>query len=148
MEGSPLLSDPILEARRTRFTDIMYTRDEDRRAAGEPDLYRGAPMGYTVKVHNLKKKSIQQRAVCCRTYLDKRMHGRNLLKTARTPEQLTVYGLCPDCKQPDSQHHWVMECANSGAVNIRERTRSELQAAIERMELEAMTKTSVEIQKH
>ena len=121
MEGSPLLSDPILEARRTRFTDLMYTRDEDRRAAGEPDLYHGSPMGYTVRVHKLKKKSIRQRADRCRIYLDKGMHDRNLLKTARTPEQLTVYGLCPNCKQPDSQRHWVLECANSGASNIRER---------------------------
>ena len=121
VEGSPLLSYPILEARRTRFADLMYTRDEDRRAAGEPDLYHGSPMGYTVRVHRLKKKSIRQRAVRCRIYLDKGMHGRNLLKTARTPEQLTVYGLCPNCKQPDSQRHWVLECANSGASNIRER---------------------------
>ena len=83
----------------------MYERDGDRRAAGDLDLYYGSPMGYTVNVHKLKKKSFRKRATLCRIYLDKGMHGGNLLKTARTPEQKLVYGLCPICKQTDSQRH-------------------------------------------
>ena len=69
------------------------------------------------------------------------MHGRNLLKTARTIEQADVLGLCLLCKQPDSQKHWLMDCCNSGSRAIRERTNTELFAAIEIMSEEARSKT-------
>ena len=68
------------------------------------------------------------------------MHGRNLLKTARTIEQVDVLGLCPLCKQPDSQKHWLMDCCNSGSRAIRERTNTELFAALEVMSEEARAK--------
>ena len=139
--GLPLFTDPIQEAQHHRHNNLMYERDSDRREAKEDDLYFGSPLAYTASVWNSNSSRITKRAAHCRIYLDKGMHGRNLLKTAKTIEQVDFLGMCPLCKQPDSQKHWLMEFCNSGSRANRERTNTELIAAIEVMSEEARAKT-------
>ena len=87
----------------------------------------------TARMWNFKKLFIRQLASTCRIFMDKGMHGRNLLKTARTEAAKQVLGLCPICKQPDSQYHWLMECSCSAANRIRYTTTQEISKAINDM---------------
>ena len=139
--GLPLLTDSILEAQYCRHSNLMYERDSDRRAAGEDNLYFGSPLAYTAKVWKLGSHRVRKCASACRIYLDEGMHGRNISKTAKTQEQADILGLCPLCKQPDSQRHWLIECRYSGSVNIRDRTSAELQETIDKMHVEAQART-------
>ena len=125
--GSVLLSDPIEEAKIARYNNAMLERDADRINQGDDPIYSNSATAMTAKVWNAKDLSIQKWASRCRIIFDKGMHGRNLLKTARTEAQTRVLGLCPICKAVDSQRHWLCQCSYSGADRIRAAPEKKLQ---------------------
>ena len=79
-------------------------------------------MEFSAGVWNMAKLSIHPRAQAVRLTMDKQVQGRLYSKFAKTDEGRVTFGLCPLCKQPDSQHHYILDCNYPHAKRIRQET--------------------------
>ena len=109
---------------------------------GEEPLHLGSAMEFSASVGNLHKLPISMRATAIRTTLDKHVQGRLYSKFAKTNEERTIFGQCPLCKQPDSQHHYLLDCNYPQAKKIRQDTLLEATEVITKIRQEQLKPAS------
>ena len=117
-----LLTDILNDARDSRWENYQSNRDAPHELADEEPLHLGSAMEFSAYLFNLPKLPITKRASAVRLIMDKHVQGRLYSKMAKTDADKLTFSLCPLCKQPDSQYHFIFDCNYPQAKRIRQET--------------------------
>jgi hypothetical protein len=116
--------DHVREARARRY---ISKRDEYRARDGKEPYWYDNSIQLAAVVWRLVKGRVMHRARSIRFIWDWHRHGGNRAKGAK-PEEREELGACDVCGAPDSQEHWLADCAHPELVRIREGVFKELKA--------------------
>ena len=106
--------------RRQTHLSYMIRRDAYRIDRGDGIKWQQAHMGLVDDVWHLNRLSLTKRATIHRLLYDKGHHGGNRAKTTKPAEiEEAVWIGCGLCGEPDSQHHWIRQCAHHLITPIR-----------------------------
>ena len=98
----------------------LIRRDAYRIDRGDGIKWQQAHMGLVDDVWHLNRLSLTKRATIHRLLYDKGHHGGNRAETTKPAEiEEAVWIGCGLCGEPDSQHHYIRQCAHHLITPIR-----------------------------